>query len=347
MRQKQKIFFFSQTIIATFVSLAVFVPLRVFASTAPLSIFYYTESDRPYASAQTNIEKISVLAPQSYGLDKKGRLYGKPSPRILALARVHNIKLMPHVTNGRFNKFIMRDILQSPAAQKRAIKMLADEAVREGYWGWQFDFENFHARHKNRYSKFVRDAALAFHERNLIVSVAVVAQHSKDSKTYRTDTWRYWAGPFDYKALGQYADFITLMAYDDDFSKGPAAELPWVKKVLAFALERIPPEKLSLGIPLYYWEWDELRQKRVGTGPYQKVANLREAEKIFAEGWDETLQVPWVRHIQNGRIRKIWYENPESFRKKLELVTANNLHGFSAWALGREDPRIWEVLTEK
>lgn len=320
------------------------VPEERAGSTTPLRIFYYTESNRPYESANANIEKISVLAPQSYSIDRKGSLHGKPSTRILELTREHNVKLMPLVTNGRFNKFIMRDILQSPTAQKRAIKALADEAVREGYWGWQFDFENFHARHKNRYSKFVRDAALAFHERGLILSVAVVAQHSENPKAYRANTWNFWAGPFDYKALGQYADFVTLMAYDDDFSKGSAAGLPWVKKVLAFALEQIPPEKLSLGIPLYYWEWDELRQKRVGTGGYFKVASLLEAEKILAQGWDTTLEAPWIRYMKNGRIRKIWYENPESFEKKFELVAANNLHGFSAWALGREDPKIWEIL---
>lgn len=341
MKSKKSFFFFSAIFIALLARGAYAASV---SSTTPLRIFYYTESNRPYESARANIENIDILAPQSYGLDARGGLRGKPSARILALAREHAIKLMPLVTNGNFNKFIMRDILQSPAAEKRAIKELIDEADREGYWGWQFDFENFNAQYRSRYSKFVRDAAGAFHERGLILSVAVVAQHSENQKAYRPATWKYWAGPFDYNALGQYADFITLMAYDDDFSKGPSAALPWVKKVLAFALERIPQKKISLGIPLYYWEWNESRQKRVGTGPYQKIADLLAAGKIFAEGWDATLQVPWVRRVQNGRIKKIWYENQESFRKKIELVTTNNLHSFSAWALGREDPGIWDAL---
>ena len=32
----------------------------------------------------------------------------------------------------------------------------------------------------------------------------------------------------------------------------------------------------------------------------------------------------------------IWYENAKSITKKLELITKNDLYGFSAWALGLE-----------
>jgi len=37
-------------------------------------------------------------------------------------------------------------------------------------------------------------------------------------------------------------------------------------------------------------------------------------------------------------------EDVKSFRAKLALAKEKKLRGFSAWVLGPEDERIWEVL---
>jgi spore germination protein YaaH len=40
----------------------------------------------------------------------------------------------------------------------------------------------------------------------------------------------------------------------------------------------------------------------------------------------------------------VFLENARSFEAKLGLVREKKLRGFSAWVLGGEDERIWEVL---
>lgn len=60
--------------------------------------------------------------------------------------------------------------------------------------------------------------------------------------------------------------------------------------------------------------------------------------------WDSTAQVPFA-HFSNGGIWEwVYLENARSFEAKLGLVREKRLRGFSAWVLGGEDPRIWDLL---
>ena len=71
---------------------------------------------------------------------------------------------------------------------------------------------------------------------------------------FLADSWR----TFDLAALGKVADFLSVMSYDQHTRRtppGPVAGIPWVRSVTEYFLRFMPPEKLSLGIPLYgdYW----------------------------------------------------------------------------------------------
>jgi len=39
-----------------------------------------------------------------------------------------------------------------------------------------------------------------------------------------------------------------------------------LQQVLHYVKDKIPANKLSLGVPLYYWKWNADTNKRVGSG---------------------------------------------------------------------------------
>ena len=70
-----------------------------------------------------------------------------------------------------------------------------------------------------------------------------------------------WAGAYDYAALGQHADLITIMAYEYRGAwsgPGSVAPIDWVERVLAFATRQIPQEKVRLGIAHYGYDWNTM-----------------------------------------------------------------------------------------
>jgi spore germination protein YaaH len=133
------------------------------------------------------------------------------------------------------------------------------------------------------------------------------------------------------------------MVYDDPNSKGPVASLDFVNKSLAYVKDKIPAEKLSLGVPLYYWKWNLDSSKRIGSGMYKSVLAIMQNVRHVL-GFDKDLGVAWISYVYNNQKYAVWFENKQSFEQKLNITKDNNLRGFSAWLLGGEDPGIWSLL---
>lgn len=324
------------------------VPVPLLAQPLATTVFYYVEEPAALASALTHLNRSSIIAPQVFVMDAEGFVFGEVNPELLEAARQRQVAVMPLVINRGFDQAVIHAVLDDPAKMQRAIRYLLHYASRDDYWGVQFDFENIHASYRHRYNLFVEEAARQFHRRGRKLSVAVVAKHSDHPQHYAESTWTNWAGVFDYATLSRAADFLSVMTYDqhNQFTPpGPVAGVPWIKRVVEYALTRVPPQKLSLGIPLYFRSWSGAgRQGGYGGFP-ELVPMLHRAGVVAA--WDAAQQVPWLRYQADGVEHEVWYEDVRSFQVKLELVQTYRLQGFSAWVIGQEDPRIWREISER
>ncbi len=314
------------------------------AKTTPaMRIFYYQDGKNAFASFSQHLKSIDVIAPQSYALDAAGTLRGSLDPDVAALAKKNAIKIMPLVTNAGFKRATAEAFLDDTVAQAGAITALTSEALDQGFWGWQMDFENIDVAYRDRYSQFIKNASEALRKNNLTLSVAVIAQTSSDPSDYPKDSWQYIVGVYDYASLSSNADFLSIMAYDDPGSHGPVARYAWIQQVLTYALQFIPSAKLSLGIPLYYWQWNTATGKRVGIGGYHGIQNVLNAH-VVARGYSAMQQAAFIQYRNKKRHYIIWYENTKSLTKKFDLIHQYHLAGFSAWALGLESPDVYQAL---
>ncbi len=322
------------------------VPVPLLAHPPATSLFYYVEEPPAFTSALTHLSRISIIAPQVFVMDRDGFVFGEVNPDLLQAARRRQVAVMPLVLNKGFKQDVIHSVLEDPLKMQRAIRYLLYYADRDDYWGIQFDFENIHFSYRHLYNLFVEEAARQFHRRGRKFSVAVVAKHSDQPQHYSESSWNNWAGVFDYATLSRAADFLSLMTYDQHSlgtPPGPVAGVPWMKRVIEYAVTHIPREKISLGIPLYFRSWNSTGL-RGGYGGFPEVVPMLHRPGVVA-GWDENRQVPWFRYPDDGVEHEIWYEDVRSFRAKLELLKLYRLHGFSAWVIGQEDPRIWVEIS--
>jgi len=306
------------------------------------NIFYVSQSSEKIAlpAISKNAEKIDILAPQSYAVKSDLNVYGSLSLELQKAIKDNNLKVMPLIVNSGFKQSIIHSLLLSVQAQDKVINKLVELAKNNNYIGWQFDFENISYKDKDLYSAFVEKTAKELHKNNLILSIAAV---SRTTDFEDTNAYYNWGGVYDYKRISDAVDFISLMTYDDSKSYGPTASTLFVKWVLDYVKDKIPAEKLSMGIPFYYWGWNQKTLKRVSSGGYNLV-KITADNFLCKHGFDEGLGVPWLTYSTGKKSYKIWYENQKSFEIKLNIVRARNLRGFSAWVLGAEDPAIWNAL---
>jgi spore germination protein YaaH len=314
------------------------------ATTGYERLFYFREGPNARKSFFAHPSSIDIFAPQNYMIDKEGKLLGNVKADLLNFAKKNKIKVMPLLTNGNFHATTSKTFLDNINKQDILINNLVQEAKDFGYYGWQIDFEQMDLSYRDKFSAFVDRTYQKFKSNNLKLSVAVIAQVSENPVDYPKDLWRRIIGVYDYAKLASSTDFISLMSYDDPYSTGPVASNIWLNQVIVHSLAKIPPEKLSLGLAFYYWQWRDIDGKRVGIGGNEGISNVLAKYKATFN-YDSLQQAPYFHYwSKDGKGYTIWYENAKSIGQKISLVKKYKLQGFSAWALGLELPSVYSVM---
>ncbi len=317
-------------------------------------LFYYVDNESSFESFRENIDRIDIVAPAVYNVDEDGVVWGEVDPRVLELARAHDVVVMPLIHNPGFDQEMLHQLLMSDVARARTIASLLDLCRRHEFDGIQFDFENLNMNDRDAFTGFYREAARALRDAGYGISIAVVHRPDELPGPSRYHKWLFknWRAGYDLEALAGIGDFISVMSYSQHTRRtppGPQSGLPWARAVAEYFLRFMPPEKLSLGIPVVGQHWytsqeDEIDPERARsysqTVTYSRALTL--IERYGAEVlWADEAQVPYAHFDPGGTWEWIFFENARSFEAKLELARELGLRGFSVWVLGYEDPGIW------
>ncbi len=166
---------------------------------------------------------------------------------------------------------------------------------------------------------------------------------------------------YDYGAIAPHVDTIRIMAYDYSVDEpGPIAPLAWVEAAINGAIDATgSPDKLVLGVPAYGRNWPvavsgecpaDLVEGRTSVTA-QSVDDLiarRGATAVFAEDNGEWT-FEYDLEVTDGatrcvQTRQVHYVDGDGVRSRMDLAREYQLNGVSLWALGFDDPAVWEAI---
>ena len=141
------------------------------------------------------------------------------------------------------------------------------------------------------------------------------------------------------------------MGYDQNGisspKEGTTAGCDWVEANIKKFLgqEEVDANKIILGTPFYTRVWSEENGKI-----NSKVIDMDDIYSSLPEGtkieWDDSLKQNYAEYQKDGKTYKIWIEDSESLRYKLELVNTYNLAGAAYWEKDRETDDVWDIVSE-
>lgn len=310
----------------------------------PLNITY----DYTYAQVKDSvvqnikpIEGLDVIIPTWFSVENaNGDIKDRGDIRYVENYAKLGIDTWAYLDNS-FDPELTHAFLQNEEARKKAVGLLVNLTKSYGMKGINIDFENTKLEDRDGITTFVREVAEAAKAENLLVSVCVTPQISKDVEDEL----------YDRKALAEVSDYVVLMAYDQHWGTsqkaGSVAEYKWVEGNVNLSLKDIPPEKFILSVPFYARLWQEQDSKMTSQAVGMKTTADYVASHNLEPVWDEDAKQYAIQQEVNGNSEKIWIENGDSVAWKVSLMRKYNLAGISSWRLGFETPDVWTTIHDQ
>lgn len=312
-----------------------------------MTYLYFGDLNNQMSLVEKTNGSLGVISPNYFNVNSDGslQLTSLLSTEFVRSMHSQNIKVVPFISN-HWDRTLGRIALQNR-------EKLADEIVaaikKYNLDGINVDIENVTEADRANYTDFVRLLRSKLPQGKEL-SVAVAA----NPRGFTTG----WHGSYDYEALAKYSDYLMIMAYDESYygsKPGPVASRTFVENSIKYALNRVSPEKIVLGIPFFGRYWNE-NESVGGNG-----ISLAKADSVIKHYngkiyFDKSSMSPYVtftvgtndtKLLVNGKTLTpgnytIWFENEESIKDKLQLVHKYNLKGTGSWSLGQELPSTWD-----
>ncbi len=287
-----------------------------------------------------------------YPISATGEITVSPNTeRAVNLFNSNNVKALLALTNWGPNGFdsdLARTIMGDPAVKARTIQNTLQLLDRYGFAGVNVDFENMYPEDRQLYTDFIRDLRDTLKPRNHLISLAVPAKTADLPNAP-------WVGTFDYRALGELADFIFLMTYEWGWIGGPPmaiAPINQVRRTLDYAVTQIPREKILQGVPFYGYNWQLPDTPENVAVPVNLVEVYSLAYRFRASiNYDPVAQAPWFRYTDaSGANHEVWFEDARSIDVKYNTTIEYNLRGIGWWSYINEPygfPQNWPIMDEK
>ena len=254
------------------------------------------------------------------------------------------LTLTPLGADGNFNNALITAVVNDQTAKDNLLTNLLATVQAKDFGGVDIDFEYIRPEDRIPFADFVTDV------RNLLAPYGYHVSVALAPKTSDSQAGLLYEGK-DYRLLGEAADSVLLMTYEWGYTYGPpmaVAPLNKVREVVEYAITRIAPSKIDLGIPNYGYDWTLPFVQ--GSSRATTVSN-QEAVRIAIENgvpiqFDEVAMSPFFRYEKDGQQHEVWFEDVRSYREKFALVPTYGLRGMGYWQIMRFFRPNWLLLED-
>lgn len=257
-------------------------------------------------------------------------------------------------------------ILNHPDVADQAINaMISTLDKSTSYEGLLLDFEGLKGTtNAKKYNEFIGKIKKALDERDMTLYVAV--------HPVRKAGLDFYDG-YDYKTIGEHADYVILMAHDyyakkltqTEMNNGytvtplsPLNEIYYALSAITNSTTGVQDKsKILLQFSFDSVQWKLKEGKIINAIPFHPsyTSISSRIESGVVPKYSVALQSPYLEFYdtKDGTQNVVWYENEKSIQSKIDLAKMFGISGLSAWRLGtipnietdlNKDLLIWDQI---
>ena len=346
-------------------------PLFSFASTitdfSVASWIPYWSQDLGIPTLAANLSKFDIITPFAYEVTSNGDLVDKLKisqgdwNTTFASARSKNIKIVPSILWT--NKVQMHNIFSD--AQKRTTHedKVVSMVTNNNFDGVEIDYEGKNDADKDIFSSFITELSNKLHSNDKIL-ICTVEARMYDTAPADVPIHKKFPWANDWDVMNNYCDQIRIMTYDEYSavfqsnkfttkiplsSSVSNASISYVTKVAKYAVTRIDPQKIILGIPSYGYDF-----------AYSTKGTTRTVQRYSARSYIKALAISkfynspirdtvggekYFTYTLKGKNHYVVFADAKTIQTRVDLAKKLGLGGAALFKIdGLEDPRMWNSL---
>ena len=299
-----------------------------------------------YSSLPVNLDyakSLNVIAPTwIICKNNKGGLTSIADETYVSQAHTKGLQVWATVRDFPGDKLKLKSLLGTTTTRRKLIDNLIREANKYSFDGLNIDFERVKLESAAGFLQFLRELTVEAHKQNLIIS----------SDNYPI---REYNAYYNAAEQGRVVDYCVFMAYDEHFAgseqAGSVSSLLYVQDAIARAVQRMPKERVVIGLPFFTRLWLE-KKTADGVEISSEVLSMKDAENwVWNKGagasWDEETGQNYAElKVGKKKTYRMWMENDKSIKAKLAEAKKNDIAGVAFWAMGSEQAITWDTITK-
>jgi peptidoglycan-N-acetylglucosamine deacetylase len=229
--------------------------------------------------------------------------------------------------------------LSNPDARANFRQQIDGFLASDKYRGLMVDFEDFPKAAQPAFVSLLNELATDLHSKGMKLYVSAPSGNSD----------------FDYRSVGQAADGVVLMNYDQHYAggggtAGPIAAQDWFTNNLSQAKKLVPIDKLICAIANYGYDWVQ-RPKRGKLPADEHDINVTVQEAWLAArdseadvNFDDDSMNPHIVYLDEHNLQHdIWFLDGVTALNQMRAGRQLGVRTFALWRLGSEDRSLWRV----
>ncbi|HTM46324.1 MAG TPA: glycosyltransferase [Polyangiaceae bacterium] len=300
--------------------------------------FGVTDDPGSVASLERHVGSIDVVVPDWFSLpgpgcdlsehidEKTRRVLGRTD--VIVLPRLAN--LAGDVWHGEdTSKFLATD-----SARACLVKKLGARLSELAVGGLNLDLEELQPEDSEAFLEFIVELRKELHARKMRLTIDVP----------------FHDPAFDFEYIGDVADAVMVMAYDQHFpssAPGPIASRTWLKESYDEVLPRLPPDRVVVVLGAYGYDWvvgaegEQPRAEDLSFRAAMDLARAAGAQPLF----EEQIENGHFGYIdKDGRTHDVWFQDALTTWNEMATLKARGIRRIGLWRLGTEDETIWNFL---
>ena len=331
-------------------SLTVVPELPIYDREISVNTYVYPSVD--LAVLRTILPYLTYLTVVGYGVEEDGSLIVPPNDgEIVELARAYGVAPIVQIAgageDGVPSGALSAHVLENDRAAATLLSEIESLLSEKRYRGVEVAFDGLPASLAKGYVAWVDALRARLGGSGRGVHVTLNPRTSDGEVDW-------YGGVQDVVSLGDASDLATLSAFGWGYANGePMAisPLPKVRDAILYATERMPSERILLGISQYGYDWGlpfvagEDRGRAIAYADALRLSN----EGRASIGYDTESEAPFVRRFvrENGRPREYmaYFEDARSIAARFRLINEYGLGGITLWNGMQYFPQFWRVLS--